>query len=119
MATGLLFAARGLGALVGPLHASAGSCCAAPGCMPGLAMSMVGYGVAYLGVAASPWFWLALVLVVLAHVAGGGNWVMSNYALQLEVPDELRGPGLRHRHDDRDAGDLGEPAGVGAVWWTT
>jgi MFS family permease len=59
--------------------------------MPGLALSMVAYGLAYLGVALSPWFWLALGLVVLAHVAGGGNWVISNYALQIEVPDHLRG----------------------------
>ena len=27
-------------------------------------------------------FALALPLVTLAHVAGGGNWVMSNFALQ-------------------------------------
>ena len=59
--------------------------------MPGLAVSMVSYGVAYLGVAVSPWFWLVLVLVVVAHIAGGGNWVISNYALQIEVPDSLRG----------------------------
>jgi len=88
--TGLLFAARGLGALIGPLllrrvlgHRS--------WLMPGLAISMSFYGLAYLGVAVSPWFWAALVFVTLAHVAGGGNWVMSNYALQIEVPDSLRG----------------------------
>jgi MFS family permease len=88
--TGLLFASRGLGALVGPLllrrvllHRS--------WLMPGLAISMAGYGLAYLGVAISPWFALALVLVMLAHLAGGSNWTMSNVALQLEVPDELRG----------------------------
>ena len=88
--TGLLFAARGFGALIGPLlfrrvlgHRS--------WLMPGLAVSMVSYGLAYLGVAVSSWFWLALGLVVVAHVAGGGNWVMSNYALQIEVPDHLRG----------------------------
>src|SRR4029453_11099521 len=89
-ATGLLFAARGAGALIGPLlfrrvlmHRN--------WLMPGLAASMVSYGVAYLGVSVSPWFWLVLVLVVIAHIAGGGNWVMSNYALQIEVPDSLRG----------------------------
>ena len=59
--------------------------------MPGLALSMATYGLAYLGVSISPWFWLALGLVVIAHVSGGGNWVMSNYALQIEVPDHLRG----------------------------
>jgi MFS family permease len=90
IATGFLFAARGLGALIGPLlfrrvlaHRS--------WVMPGLAASMAVYGIAYLGVSVSPWFWLVLVLVTVAHMAGGGNWVMSNYGLQLEVPDELRG----------------------------
>jgi predicted MFS family arabinose efflux permease len=88
--TGLLFASRGLGALVGPLvmrrvlaHRS--------WLLPGLAISMVTFGLAYLGVAVSPWFILTAVLVFVAHFAGGSNWVMSNYALQLEVPDELRG----------------------------
>jgi MFS family permease len=88
--TGLLFAARGLGALIGPLlfarvlgHRD--------WLMPGLALSMVCYGLAYVGVAVSPWFWLSLSLVVVAHISGGGNWVMSNYALQIEVPDHLRG----------------------------
>jgi hypothetical protein len=90
LATGLLFAARGLGALLGPLllrrvlvHQS--------WLLPGLAVSMSVYGLAYLGVSISPWFWLVLVLVVFAHIAGGGNWTMSNYALQTVVPDELRG----------------------------
>ena len=44
-----------------------------------------------IGVSVTPWFVLALALVVVAHLAGGGNWVMSAYALQIEVPDELRG----------------------------
>jgi MFS family permease len=90
VATGLLFAARGLGALSGPLlfrrvlvHRN--------WLMPGLAISMGAYGLAYLGVSISPWFWLVVVLVVIAHISGGGNWVMSTYSLQVEVPDHLRG----------------------------
>jgi MFS family permease len=89
-ATGLLFAARGLGALVGPFLLRR-FLTRPTRLLPGLALSMVAYGVAYIGVALSPWFGLVLVLVVVAHIAGGGNWMMSNYALQLEVPDELRG----------------------------
>jgi MFS family permease len=88
--TGLLFALRGAGALVGPLlmrpvlgHRS--------WLLPGLALSMSVYGLAYIGVALSPWFWLVLVLVFVAHFAGGTNWVLSNFALQGEVPDHLRG----------------------------
>jgi MFS family permease len=90
LGTGLLFAARGLGALMGPLllrrvlsHRS--------WLMNGLAISMASYGLAYLGVSVSPWFWLVLVLVVVAHISGGANWVLSNFALQIEVPDQLRG----------------------------
>jgi hypothetical protein len=88
--TGLLFALRGAGALIGPLlmrpvlgHRS--------WLMPGLAISMSVYGLAYVGVAFSPWFALVLALVFVAHFAGGTNWVLSNFALQGEVPDHLRG----------------------------
>ncbi|GAB1694136.1 MFS transporter [Krasilnikovia sp. M28-CT-15] len=90
LGTGLLFAVRGAGALVGPLlmrrvlgHRS--------WLLPGLALSMSLYGLGYLGVSVAPWFWLVLVLVFVAHFAGGTNWVLSNYALQGEVPDRLRG----------------------------
>nr|BFE63013.1 MFS transporter [Dactylosporangium thailandense] len=90
MGTGLLFAARGLGALVGPMvlrkvlsHRS--------WLLPGLALSMSLYGLAYIGVSLTTLFPLALAGVVLAHVAAGGNWMMSNYVLQEEVPDALRG----------------------------
>src|SRR5262249_12611179 len=89
-ARGFLFAARGLGALVGPFLLRR-VLTKPTRLMPGLALSMASYGLAYIGVALSPWFALALVLVVTAHISGGGNWMMSTYALQLEVPDELRG----------------------------
>ncbi|MDQ7905640.1 MFS transporter [Phytohabitans sp. ZYX-F-186] len=87
---GLLFGVRGAGALVGPIamrrvlgHRS--------WLLPGLAISMIAYGLAYLGVAVSPWFPLVLALVFAAHFAGGTNWILSNFALQGEVPDRLRG----------------------------
>lgn len=87
---GLLYGARGLGALVGPLLLRA--VLATPRrLMTGLALSMATYGVCYVLVGVTPWFWLVLLLVVVAHTAGGGNWVLSNYALQTEIPDELRG----------------------------
>ena len=90
LGAGLLFAVRGAGALVGPFvlrpvlgHRS--------WLLPGLALSMSLYGVGYLGVSVSPWFPLVLALVFVAHLAGGANWTLSNYALQGEVPDRLRG----------------------------
>ena len=87
---GLLFAVRGLGAVVGPFVVrpvlSRRSLL-----LPGLALSMATYGIAYLGVSVLTWFPLVLVLVFVAHFAGGSNWTLSNYALQTSVPDRLRG----------------------------
>lgn len=87
---GLLFALRGAGALVGPLVMRP-VLNRPTWLLPGLALSMGLYGVGYLGVAFAPWFPLVLALVFVAHFAGGTNWVLSNFALQTEVPDELRG----------------------------
>ncbi|MEV0428428.1 MFS transporter [Micromonospora sp. NPDC050495] len=88
--TGLLFASRGAGALVGPILMRRVLSNRA-WLLTGLALSMSLYGVAYLGASVVDWFPLVLVLVFLAHLGGGSNWVMSNYALQGEVPDRLRG----------------------------
>jgi MFS family permease len=90
LGAGLLFAVRGAGALVGPfvLRPVLGRRSWLLTC---LALSMMLYGAGYLGVAVTPWFPLVLVLVFVAHFAGGANWTLSNYALQSEVPDRLRG----------------------------
>jgi MFS family permease len=87
---GLLFALRGAGALIGPLLMRP-VLNRPTWLLPGLALSMSLYGVGYLGVAFTPWFPAVLVLVFVAHFAGGTNWVLSNFVLQAEVPDELRG----------------------------
>ncbi|GAA3768595.1 MFS transporter [Micromonospora maritima] len=87
---GLLFAARGAGALVGPILMRRVLSNRA-WLLTGLALSMSLYGLSYLGASAVSWFPLVLVLVFLAHLGGGSNWVLSNYALQGEVPDRLRG----------------------------
>jgi hypothetical protein len=49
------------------------------------------FGVAYLALAITPWFWLVLVLLTTAHAGGGANWILSTYGLQATVPDALRG----------------------------
>lgn len=87
---GLLFAVRGAGALVGPILMRPVLTRRA-WLLPGLALSMGAYGLAYLGASVSQWFPLVLLLVFVAHFAGGSNWVMSSFALQGEVPDRLRG----------------------------
>ncbi len=90
LGAGLLFAVRGAGALIGPFILRP-VIRRRSWLFPGLALSMALYGVGYLGVSVTPWFPLVLVLVFVAHLAGGANWTLSNYALQGEVPDRLRG----------------------------
>lgn len=93
IATGLLFAARGLGALLGPLLARG-----LAGATPSVRWIVVICGAStllYCGVYAllplTPWFALALVLVAVAHLGGGAQWAMSTYGLQVATPDHLRG----------------------------
>ncbi|MFV2100159.1 MFS transporter [Micromonospora sp. LOL_024] len=90
LGAGLLFAVRGAGALAGPILMRR-LLTRRAWLLPGLALSMSAYGLAYLGTSVVTWFPLVLVLVFVAHFAGGSNWVMSNFALQGEVPDRLRG----------------------------
>ena len=91
LGTGLLFAARGLGALFGPLLLHRLVLHRTGRLLPVLAVSMSIYGVAYLVIGALPWLPLVMVVVVVAHAAGAGNWATSSSALQAAVPDALRG----------------------------
>ncbi len=88
--TGLLFAARGLGALLGPLAMSRVAT-EQRRLYRVLGGSILLCGVAYLGVAVAPVFAVALLLVVVAHVGGGANWTLSSLGLQSLVPDAVRG----------------------------
>ncbi|WP_422736669.1 MFS transporter [Micromonospora sp. WMMD729] len=90
LGAGLLFAVRGAGALVGPILMRR-VLTNRSWLLPGLALSMSLYGLSYVGTSVVRWFPLVLLLVFVAHFAGGSNWVMSNFALQGEVPDRLRG----------------------------
>lgn len=90
LAVGVLFSARGLGALAGPLLLRRRAADAAR--LPALlAISMVAYGLLYAGLGWVAWLPLVVALVVLAHIGGGANWVLSVLALQTAVPDRLRG----------------------------
>jgi len=87
---GLMYSARGVGALIGPLvtrrRASDPDRLYAV-----LAGSMAVFGIGYLLLGVTGWFWLVLLLLVVAHAGGGANWILSTYGLQRTVPDELRG----------------------------
>ena len=87
---GLMYSARGLGALLGPLvtRRRATDVTRLYGL---LACSMAVFGIGYLALAVAGQFWLVLVLLVVAHAGGGANWILSTFGLQATVPDALRG----------------------------
>lgn len=93
IATGLLFAARGFGALVGPVLAR-GATGAVPtrrGIIVVCGVSTLSYCAVYAVFPLAGAFAIAMLLVVLAHLGGGAQWSLSTYGLQRETPDHLRG----------------------------
>lgn len=87
---GMLYAARGVGALAGPfLVRHIGRNDNARYRLVGLCG--VAYGIGYSLFAISPALGFAGAAIAIAHVGGGGQWMISSYGLQREVPDELRG----------------------------
>jgi len=87
---GILYAARGIGTGIGPvlgrrLFKKESSWIYAMG------LCMVFGGVMYAFVStAEALLWMS-ILVILAHVASGSNWVMSTVLLQRRAPDSFRG----------------------------
>jgi MFS family permease len=87
---GFLYAARGLGALLGPFLIRAVSRRDETQYrLIALSVLLFGVGYAVLGVAGSLLVGAAAVFV--AHVGGGAQWLTSTYGLQREVPDSIRG----------------------------
>jgi MFS family permease len=87
---GILFAARGIGALAGSLVVSL--IAARQGDLIRLiAPAYVIAGACYAALAIVPTIWLAAAVVVAAHMFGSILWVSSNVLLQMKVPDEFRG----------------------------
>lgn len=106
VATGLLFAMRGVGALVGPVlarRAMLGAPVDGAGLMragPNRALraivlvcglSTLSYAAFYALLPITPWFPLVMLLVACAHLGGGAQWTVSTYGLQAVTPDRLRG----------------------------
>ncbi len=91
LGTGLLYSARGFGALVGPFFMRRFVSRDSALLWPVLAVSIGLFGVSYLGFSAAPIFAVGLLFVALAHVGGGANWVLSTYGIQSVVPDHVRG----------------------------
>lgn len=129
IATGLLFAARGLGALVGPILARS-VVSATPGRRAIVwvcGVSTMTYSVIYAALPLTHLFLGALVLVILAHLGGGAQWSLSTYGLQRETPDHFRGRVLSLDYglatlwigaSSIAAGLIADARGEGsATWW--
>ena len=87
---GILFGARGVGALLGPfLFRRIGGSDARTFGLIGFSVMLYGLGYALFGIA--PFFAFAAFCVLAAHLGGGAQWTLSSYGLQRFVPDELRG----------------------------
>jgi predicted MFS family arabinose efflux permease len=88
---GILMAARGVGALIGPFlgHRIAG-----PGhrrLFPAIGLSLAVFGLGYMALGAAPSLAIAAVTICVAHLGGGSQWMLSTYGLQVLVPDRIRG----------------------------
>jgi predicted MFS family arabinose efflux permease len=88
---GLLMASRGVGALVGPFlgHRIAGK--DRERLLPAIALALGVFGLGYLALGLMPTLGLAAVAILVAHLGGGAQWMLSTYGLQRLVPDRIRG----------------------------
>lgn len=90
MGIGLLFAARGLGTGIGPI--------AARNLVPDqrrwpmlIGWGILASGVTYFSTSLAPWGWGLALLVLVAHLPSGANWVLSTVLLQQRTDDRYRG----------------------------
>jgi MFS family permease len=87
---GLLFAARGLGALCGPFLLR-GAMRNDDARYRAIAFCVFAFGAGYAALALSTTLSLGFLALFFAHLGGGAAWQISTYGLQREVPDAIRG----------------------------
>ena len=88
---GVLFAARGLGALIGPFLVRSVVGVSERGLIGGIAASFGIFGICYGLLPLAPILPLAALAVFGAHLGGGAQWTLSSYGLQRAAPDAIRG----------------------------
>lgn len=88
---GLLFAARGGGALAGPFIARAVMGTRDRGLLLGIGVSLAVVAGCYALFPLAPALWVAALLAFGAHCGGGAQWTLSTLGLQRASPDAIRG----------------------------
>jgi MFS family permease len=87
---GLLFAARGIGALLGPFLLR-GTVRDGDAQYRAIAFCILAFGAGYAALAVSTTLSLGFLAILFAHLGGGAAWQLSTYGLQRETPDAIRG----------------------------
>ena len=89
---GLFFFARGLGTGIGPLLARAifKDKTKWPSLI-GILVTISGFFYLLIGISLDIYLPLTVLLIICAHSASGGNWVLSTVLTQMWVEDEVRG----------------------------
>lgn len=87
---GILYGARGIGAVAGSLIVSL-LASRQRNLVRLIGPAYLIAGASYASLAIVPNIWVAAIAVIAAHVFGSILWVSSNVLLQMNVPDEFRG----------------------------
>jgi MFS family permease len=91
LSIGLLYAARGVGAGIGPLLARRLGGDGQQFLRRAIGPSIILTGIGYTVVSGAPSLLLAAVGVMVAHIGGSTQWVFSTSLLQMNVPNRLQG----------------------------
>jgi hypothetical protein len=91
LSIGLLYAARGVGAGIGPLLARRFGGDGQQFLRRAIGPSIVLTGIGYTLVSGAPSLLLATLGVMIAHIGGSTQWVFSTSLLQINVPNRLQG----------------------------
>ncbi len=88
---GLLLAARGFGAALGPLLVTRLVRNNFSRLLTICGISGFAFSLCYLGVSVAPTLGVACLCIMVAHFGGGAQWTLSTLGLQMRSPDHLRG----------------------------
>lgn len=88
---GAMVAARGVGSAVAPIIAIRMTRGDLSNILFLCGAGTVVFGPLYIGAAWIPWFIPALILITMASIGSGSQWVASTYGLQIRTPDHIRG----------------------------
>jgi hypothetical protein len=91
LSIGLLYAARGVGAAIGPLVARRFGGDGERFLRRAIGPSIILTGIGYTLVSGAPSLLVAALGVMIAHIGGSTQWVFSTSLLQINVPNRLQG----------------------------